>query len=42
MSASDELLKNNEEYASGFDKGELPSRPAGGGQGEAGAAWNSM
>jgi len=30
MSASDELLKNNEEYASGFDKGELPSRPAGG------------
>ena len=28
MSATDELLKNNEEYASGFDKGDLPLPPA--------------
>ncbi|HXY45672.1 MAG TPA: carbonic anhydrase [Acidimicrobiales bacterium] len=28
MSATDELLANNAEYASGFDKGELPLPPA--------------
>ena len=28
MSATDELLKNNEEYARGFDKGDLPLPPA--------------
>ena len=28
MSATDDLLKNNEEYASGFDKGDLPLPPA--------------
>jgi carbonic anhydrase len=28
MSAIDELLKNNEEYAASFDKGELPLPPA--------------
>jgi carbonic anhydrase len=28
MSATDELLKNNEEYASNFDKAELPLPPA--------------
>jgi carbonic anhydrase len=28
MSATDDLLKNNEEYASAFDKGELPIPPA--------------
>jgi carbonic anhydrase len=28
MSATDELLKNNEEYASNFDKSELPLPPA--------------
>jgi carbonic anhydrase len=28
MSVTDELLKNNEAYAAGFDKGELPLPPA--------------
>ena len=28
MSATDDLLKNNEEYASGFDKADLPLPPA--------------
>jgi carbonic anhydrase len=28
VSATDDLLKNNEEYASGFDKGDLPIPPA--------------
>ncbi len=28
MSATDDLLKNNEEYARGFDKGDLPLPPA--------------
>jgi len=28
MSATDDLLKNNEEYAASFDKGELPLPPA--------------
>jgi carbonic anhydrase len=28
MSTTDELLKNNEEYASGFEKGDLPLPPA--------------
>jgi carbonic anhydrase len=28
MSVTDELLKNNEEYAGNFDKGELPMPPA--------------
>ena len=28
MSQTDELLKNNEAYASNFDKGELPLPPA--------------
>jgi carbonic anhydrase len=28
MSVTDELLKNNEEYAGSFDKGELPMPPA--------------
>ena len=28
MSATDELLKNNEAYAQGFDKGDLPIPPA--------------
>ncbi len=28
MSVTDELLKNNEGYAAGFDKGELPMPPA--------------
>ncbi|HEV2091902.1 MAG TPA: carbonic anhydrase [Rubrobacter sp.] len=28
MSVTDELLKNNEEYARGFDKGDLPIPPA--------------
>ena len=28
MSTTDELLKNNEDYAAGFDKGELPLPPA--------------
>jgi carbonic anhydrase len=27
MSATDDLLKRNEEYAAGFDKGDLPSPP---------------
>jgi carbonic anhydrase len=29
MSKTDELLKNNESYAAGFDKGDLPAPPAG-------------
>ena len=28
MSTTDELLKNNEAYAAGFDKGDLPLPPA--------------
>ncbi|HEY8768966.1 MAG TPA: carbonic anhydrase [Thermoleophilaceae bacterium] len=28
MSATDELVKNNEEYAAGFEKGDLPLPPA--------------
>ncbi len=28
MSATDDLLRNNEEYAKGFDKGDLPLPPA--------------
>ena len=28
MSATDDLLKNNEDYAAGFDKAGLPGRPA--------------
>src|SRR3954454_2195650 len=28
MSATDELLANNEQYAAGFDKGDLPLPPA--------------
>jgi carbonic anhydrase len=28
MSATDDLLRNNEAYASGFDKGDLPTPPA--------------
>jgi carbonic anhydrase len=28
MSAMDDLLKNNEDYAAGFDKGDLPAPPA--------------
>jgi carbonic anhydrase len=28
MSATDDMLKNNEEYAGGFDKGDLPLPPA--------------
>ena len=31
MSATDELLRNNEEYAKGFDKADLPLPPAKGG-----------
>jgi carbonic anhydrase len=29
MSQTDQLLKNNESYAAGFDKGDLPAPPAG-------------
>jgi carbonic anhydrase len=29
MSKTDELVKNNEAYAAGFDKGDLPAPPAG-------------